>query len=202
MRNPQIGNPPRCQLSSPAACQVATTGDCAEASAATQIPGVIGSWRWMTSKRSRASTRFRRRGMLGVRTMFGSEPLAGTITDRPTGMTSSGGSPCRPWRGWSARVNVPGGSLPMIVRVSIPSLPSASAWSSACSLTPPQNDHEKGTTMPTFTRQSYGGTETCRSRLDEWTSRKAWPSSTRTSAARSPPRSCGASPTSRGSRCR
>ena len=67
-----------------------------------------------------SSARRSRRPTLGVRTMFGSEPLAGTITERPTGITSSGGSPCRPWRGCRARVNVPGGSLPMIVRVSIP----------------------------------------------------------------------------------
>ena len=46
--------------------------------------------------------------------MFGSEPFAGTITERPTGITSGGGSPWRPCRGWSARVKVPGGSLPMI----------------------------------------------------------------------------------------
>jgi hypothetical protein len=44
----------------------------------------------------------------------------------------------------------------MIVLVSMPSARSASAWSSACSLTPPTKDQEKGTTMPTFTRQSYG----------------------------------------------
>ena len=31
---------------------------------------------------------------------------------------------------------------------------SASAWSSACSTTAPQNDQEYGTTIPTFTRQS------------------------------------------------
>ena len=38
----------------------------------------------------------------------------------------------------------------MIVRVSMPSPRSASAWSSACSTTAPQKDHEKGTTIPTF----------------------------------------------------
>src|SRR6266540_647444 len=41
----------------------------------------------------------------------------------------------------------------MIVRVSIPRRFSASACSSACSTTAPQNDHEYGTTMPTFTRR-------------------------------------------------
>jgi tetratricopeptide (TPR) repeat protein len=40
------------------------------------------------------------------------------------------------------------------------------------------------------------------SRLDGWTSRKAWPSCTHTWAARSAPRSCGASRTSRASRYR
>ena len=48
-------------------------------------------------------------------------------------------------------MNEPGGSLPMIVRVSTPSRRSAAACSSACSLTAPQKDHENGTTMPTFT---------------------------------------------------
>ncbi len=82
--------------------------------------------------------------------MLGSEPFAGTITERPTGITSGGALPWRPSRGWSARVKLPGGSLPMIVRVSTPSARSASACSSACSTTAPQNDHEYGTTIPTF----------------------------------------------------
>jgi divalent metal cation (Fe/Co/Zn/Cd) transporter len=38
----------------------------------------------------------------------------------------------------------------MIVLTSWPSARSASACSSACSTTPPQKDHEYGTTMPTF----------------------------------------------------
>ena len=63
----------------------------------------------------------------GLRTMFGSDPFAGTITDRPTGSTSGGGRPCRPWRGWRTFVKAPGGSWPMIERVSIPSRPSAAA---------------------------------------------------------------------------
>ena len=33
--------------------------------------------------------------------MFGSEPFAGTMTERPTGMTFAGGFPCRPTRGCS-----------------------------------------------------------------------------------------------------
>ena len=38
----------------------------------------------------------------------GSEPFAGTITERPTGITSGGGCPCRPRRGCSTRVKLPG----------------------------------------------------------------------------------------------
>ena len=86
--------------------------------------------------------------------MFGSDRFAGTITERPTGSTSGGGSSWRPWRGCSARVKLPGGSLPIRVRVSRPSRRSASAWSSACSTTPPQNDQLYGTTMPTFTART------------------------------------------------
>ncbi len=41
----------------------------------------------------------------GLRMMFGSDPFAGTITDRPIGITSGGGSPCRPTRGCRTRVN-------------------------------------------------------------------------------------------------
>ena len=37
--------------------------------------------------------------------MFGSEPFAGTITERPIAITFAGGSPWRPTRGWRARVN-------------------------------------------------------------------------------------------------
>src|SRR5919201_3206261 len=95
----------------------------------------------------------------GERTMFGSVPFAGTITERPTGMTSGGGCPCRPSRGCRTRVKLPGGSLPMIVRVSTPSRCSASACSSTCSTTAPQNDHEYGTTMPTFIAAQH--TECC-----------------------------------------
>src|SRR3990172_6053127 len=86
--------------------------------------------------------------------MLGSEPLAGTITERPTGITFDGGSPCLPTRGWSTRVNWPGGSFPMSRRTSCPRSSSAAAWSSACWTTAPQNDHENGTTIPTFTRRS------------------------------------------------
>ena len=78
-------------LSSPEAWKVATTGHSAAASAATQIAGVIGSWRWRTSNRSCANARRIFLGTRAVSTMFGSEPFAGTITERPTGITSSGG---------------------------------------------------------------------------------------------------------------
>ena len=78
-----------------------------------QIAGVIGSWRWRTSNRSRSSTRLIRKNDRGLSTMFGSDPFAGTITDLPTGITFAGGSPCRPTRGCRARVNWPGGSFPM-----------------------------------------------------------------------------------------
>ena len=37
--------------------------------------------------------------------MFGREPFAGTITERPTGITFGGGLPWRPTLGWSTRVN-------------------------------------------------------------------------------------------------
>src|SRR5665213_550124 len=112
--------------------------------------GVSGSCRWRMSKRSRASVRRMRMIERGLRMMFGSEPFAGTITDRPIGITSGGGSPWRPWRGCSTRVNCPGGSLPMIVFTSTPCARRASDWSSACSTTAPQKDHEYGTTIPTF----------------------------------------------------
>src|SRR5581483_6910199 len=100
--------------------------------------------------------------------MLGRLPLAGTITERPIGITFAGGVPCRPTRGCSTRVNWPGGSLPMISRTSQPSASSACACSSACSTTAPQNDQENGTTMPTFTgglcptaRQASGATGLC-----------------------------------------
>ena len=152
IRKPQTCIPPRIQPRSPDAWWVATIGVRATESVETQIAGVIGSCRWRTSKRSRSSACRMRKTERGLRMMFGSEPFAGTITERPTGITSGGGSPCRPTRGWRTRVNWPGGSLPMISRTSTPSASSAAACSSACSFTAPQNDHENGTTMPTFTR--------------------------------------------------
>ena len=83
--------------------------------------GVIGSCRCTTSNaRARARRRIRKNER-GLRMMFGSVPFAGTITERPIGITSGGGSPWRPCRGWSTRVNWPGGSLPMIVFTSWPS---------------------------------------------------------------------------------
>ena len=41
--------------------------------------------------RIRSSTRRMRRIDRGLRMMFGSEPFAGTITERPIGITSGGG---------------------------------------------------------------------------------------------------------------
>ena len=150
-RKPQTGAASRIQPSSPLAWCVPTIGPSQSASDAMHGIGVIGSCRWSTSNCSRSSTRRIRRMARGLRMMFGREPLAGTITERPIGITSGGGSPCRPTRGWSARVNWPGGSLPMTRRTSAPSRRSAAAWSSACSTTAPQKDHENGTTIPTFT---------------------------------------------------
>ena len=117
---------------------MATTGQRAQASAAVQMTGVIGSCRCRTSNRSRSSTCFMRGIARGLSTMFGSAPFAGTITERPTGITSAGGSPCRPCRGCSTRVKLPGGSLPITVRVSTPCRLSEAACSSACSGTAPQ----------------------------------------------------------------
>ena len=91
MRKPQIGMAGLIQPRLPCAWKVATTGTCASARAATQIAGVIGSCRCRTSNRSRSSARETRRTLRGDKTMFGSVPFAGTITDRPTGMTSGGG---------------------------------------------------------------------------------------------------------------
>jgi len=60
--------------------------------------------------------------------MLGSESFAGTITERPTAITPSGGGSWRPLRGCRMRVSRPGGSLPTIVLVSTPSSRSATAW--------------------------------------------------------------------------
>src|SRR5215204_2039593 len=120
------------------------------ASAAMHGVGVIGSCRWRTSKSSFASTRRIRKIERGLRMMFGRDPLAGTITERPIGITPGGGLPCRPTRGCSTRVNWPGGSFPITSRTSCPTSRSAAACSSACSTTAPQKDHENETTMPTF----------------------------------------------------
>ena len=151
MRKPQTGVPYRIHPRSPEAWKVATSGVLAITRTAVQIAGDIGSCRWRTSKRSRSRARWIRKYARGDSTMFGSEPFAGTITERPTGMTFGGGLPCRPTRGCRARVNCPGGSLPMIRRTSCPSSSSAAACASACSTTAPQNDQENGTTIPIFT---------------------------------------------------
>ena len=93
IRKPQTGLASFSHESSPDAWKVATIGQRASASVATPGVGVIGSCMWRRSKRSRSSTRRIRQTERGLRMMFGSEPFAGTITERPTGMTSGGGSP-------------------------------------------------------------------------------------------------------------
>ena len=152
--NPHTCTPYFIQPSSPDAWKVATSGHRARMSAVRQIVGVIGSCRCSTSKRSRSSARTVLMYERGESTMFGSDPLAGTITERPTGITFAGGLPWRPTRGCSTRVNWPGGSFPITRRTSWPRSSSAAACSSACSTTAPQNDHENGTTIPIFTRRS------------------------------------------------
>jgi hypothetical protein len=105
IKNPQIGIPRRIQPRSPDAWCVATIGVVASASTAVQIAGVIGSCRCSTSNRSRSSVRLMRKNDRGLSTMFGREPLAGTITDLPTGITLAGGLPWRPTLGCRTRVN-------------------------------------------------------------------------------------------------
>ena len=110
----------------------------ASASVTTETVGVIGSWTWTRSKRSSRNTSRTRPMLRGERMMFGSEPLAGTTTERPTGTIPAGRAPWRPLRGWRKRVNGPGGSFPIRIFTSWPRLRSAAAWFSACSTTPPQ----------------------------------------------------------------
>ena len=93
IRKPQCGVAGLIQPSSPDAWNVPTRGALATVSAETQIDGVIGSCRWRTSNRSRSRVRRMRKCVLGERTMFGSDPFAGTITERPTGITFGGGLP-------------------------------------------------------------------------------------------------------------
>ena len=81
---PPTGYQPR---RSPAEWQVATIGHGAVASANAERIGAYGSWTWTTSKRSRSQIRRMRTIDCGLRMMFGSEALAGTITERPTGIT-------------------------------------------------------------------------------------------------------------------
>ena len=49
--------------------------------------GANGSWTWTTSKRSSCQILRMRTIDCGLRMMLGSEALAGTITERPTGST-------------------------------------------------------------------------------------------------------------------
>ena len=79
---------------------MATTGQRAQARTAVQTTGVIGSWRCTTSKRSRSRTRLIRGIAAGLRMMFGSAPFAGTITERPIGITLPvAGRAARAWDG-------------------------------------------------------------------------------------------------------
>ncbi len=140
---------------SPAEWHVTTIGHGADASANGESTGASGSWTCTTSKRSFSQIRRIRSIDCGLRMRFGRDAFAGTITDRPTGSTYSGGRVWRPCFGWSNQVSRPGGSCPMTRRASWPSRRNARAWWSACSWTPPQNDQEYGTTIPTFTLQPY-----------------------------------------------
>jgi hypothetical protein len=92
-RKPHIGVAKRIQPRSPFAWKVPTIGAVDIASVAMHGVGVIGSCRCMTSKRSRSSACLIRKTERGLRMMFGSDPFAGTITDRPIGITSGGGLP-------------------------------------------------------------------------------------------------------------
>ena len=99
-RSPRPGLPRRIQPRSPEAWNVGgDRGVPGEREVARHGIGVIGSCRWSTSNCSRSSTRLMRKNARGLRMMFGSEPFAGTITERPIGITWSGGLPCRPSRG-------------------------------------------------------------------------------------------------------
>ncbi len=87
--------------------------------------------------------------------MFGSEPFAGTITERPTGITSGGRVAVAAVPRVQHAREVAGRVVAHDVFASMPSWRRASAWSSACSTTAPQNDQEYGTTIPTFIRLNY-----------------------------------------------
>ena len=120
IRKPHTGRPACSQPRPPEAWKVATTGQRAQAIAAVQMTGVIGSCRWSTSNRSRSSTCFMRGIARGLRTMFGSAPLAGTITERPTGITSAGGSAVPPVPRVQHAREAPRRVVAHHVRVSIP----------------------------------------------------------------------------------
>jgi hypothetical protein len=85
---PQMTLPTGYQPSrSPAEWQVATVGHGAVSSAKTDSTGAKGSCTWTTSKRSSSHTRRMRSIACGLRMRLGSEALAGTMTERPTGIT-------------------------------------------------------------------------------------------------------------------
>ena len=75
--------------------------------------------------------------------MFGSDPFAGTITERPIGITPGGGCvvASQP-RVESAREAARRVVADHEAHVEAEPALSASAWSSACSTTAPQNDQE------------------------------------------------------------
>ncbi len=75
------------RIASPELCEVVTSGASARVSAYAETSGANGSWTWMTSKRSRSKARAMRRIDCGVMTMFESDPFAGTMTERPMGIT-------------------------------------------------------------------------------------------------------------------
>ena len=112
-RNPHTGLPSCSQPSSPDAWNVATIGQSRERERRDADRGRHRLVQVQDVEALALEHALDRAAIVrGLRTMFGSAPFAGTITERPTGITSGGGSPCRPSRGCSTRVKLPGGSLP------------------------------------------------------------------------------------------
>ncbi len=66
---------------------MATIGQGADATANAESTGARGSCTWTMSKRSCSQIRRIRRIDWGLRMMLGSDAFAGTITERPTGIT-------------------------------------------------------------------------------------------------------------------
>ena len=108
------------------------------------------------ARRRTAPRRARRacaRSVRGERTMFGSEPFAGTTTDRPTGMIPSGSGPCRPLRGWRKRVKLPGRVVAHHDRHLVPAAPQAR---------PPGARHARPPRPSTTTRTARRSRSSCR----------------------------------------